>query len=292
MVGRGLEQVAEQALGDRRIRIGVVAPASRMSPEVPDKVIALAQRQYGERAPDIVFHPQCLLERGHFAGDDGERAAAFIEVANDPTFDVLWCARGGYGANRIAEYVLPALTEAAKVKTYLGYSDFGFLLAPLHKAGIGTSIHGPVAQEILRDGGEAAIDRVLSWLVDRNPAALEPSLAAEPKAVAFNITVLSQMLGTPFQPDLAGQVLMLEEVSEALYRIDRSLFHITSNPGIRRCAGIRLGRCSLIPENDPDFGMEAEQVARFWCERSQIPWLGRADIGHDADNKLVPFAAA
>ena len=266
-----------------------MAPASRMSPEVRDKVVALAARLYGDRAPEIVFHPQCFSTSGHFAGNDRERAAAFIEVANDPAFDVLWCARGGYGANRIAEYVMPSLTEAAKAKTYVGYSDFGFLLAPLYDAGIGTCVHGPVAQDIQRDGGEAAIARVLSWLVDLDPAALEPSTSTTSRSVAFNITVLSQMLGTPFQPDLAGHVLMLEEVSEAIYRIDRSLFHITSNPAIRKVAGIRLGRCSLIPENDPDFGLDAEQVARFWCERSGIPWLGRADIGHDAANKLVVF---
>jgi len=260
-----------------------------MSPEVPGKVIALAERLYGARAPEIVFHPQCFSTSGHFAGDDQTRAAAFVEIANDPSFNGLWCARGGYGANRIAEYVLPTLTEAAKAKTYLGYSDFGFLLAPLHRAGIGTCVHGPVAQDIQRDGGEAAIGRVLSWLVDSNPAALEPSTTTTPRSVAFNITVFSQMLGTPLQPDVAGRVLMLEEVSEAIYRIDRSLFHITSNPEIRKVAGIRLGRCSLIPENDPDFGLDAEQVAKFWCERSGIPWLGRADIGHDAENKLVPF---
>jgi muramoyltetrapeptide carboxypeptidase len=282
-------KVAEWVLGDRRIRIGVVAPASRMSPDVPAKVTALAARLYGDRAPEIFFHPQCLSISGHFAGDDDERAAAFLDVANDASFDALWCARGGYGANRIAEAVMAALGPAAKTKTYLGYSDFGFLLAPLHKAGIGTAVHGPVAQDILRDGGEAAVARALSWLVDRDPAALEPSVAAEPRAVAFNITVLSQMLGTPFEPDVTGRVLMLEEVSEAMYRIDRSLFHITGNPGIRRCAGIRLGRCSLIPENEPEFGLDAEQVAKFWCERSGIPWLGRAGIGHDVGNRVVPF---
>jgi len=53
--------------------------------------------------------------------------------------------------------------------------------------------------------------------------------------------------------------------------------------------GIRLGRCSLIPPNEIDFGMNEEEVARFWCERSGIPWLGRADIGHDIANKVVPF---
>ena len=82
---------------------------------------------------------------------------------------------------------------------------------------------------------------------------------------------------------------MLEEVAEAMYRIDRSLFHITSNYEIRRVAGIMLGRCSEITPNEPDFGMNEEEVARYWCRRSGIPWLGRADIGHDVDNKVVPF---
>jgi muramoyltetrapeptide carboxypeptidase len=54
-------------------------------------------------------------------------------------------------------------------------------------------------------------------------------------------------------------------------------------------AGIKLGRCSDITANEPDFGMNEEEVTRFWCEQSGIPWLGRADIGHDADNKIVPF---
>jgi muramoyltetrapeptide carboxypeptidase len=82
---------------------------------------------------------------------------------------------------------------------------------------------------------------------------------------------------------------MLEEVGEALYRIDRSLFHITSNPNIRRVSGVMLGRCTGITPNEPDFGMNEEEIARYWCQRSGIPWLGRADIGHDTSNKIVPF---
>jgi muramoyltetrapeptide carboxypeptidase len=260
-----------------------------MSPEVAGKVTALAERRYGARAPEIVFHPQCLASSGHFAGDDATRAEALVEVANDPAIDAVWFARGGYGANRIAEAAIGRLTDVARAKTYLGYSDMGFLLAGLYRAGFGGVTHGPVAQDIQREGGETAIARALAWLVDRDPAALEPAAADAPKAAAFNITVLSQLLGTPLQPDLTGHVLMLEEVSEAMYRIDRSLFHITSNPAIRRVAGIRLGRCSAIPDNEPDFGLDAEAVARFWCERSGIPWLGRADIGHDVENKLVVF---
>lgn len=270
-------------------RIAVVAPSSRLSPEVVGKVHDLAARLYPARTPEIVFHPQCLLSSGHFAGDDSARAAAFVEVANDPAFDAVWFARGGYGSGRLIELILPRLTEAARNKAYLGYSDGGALLGALYSQGFAGCAHGPVVQEILRESGEAAIARALAWLVDRDPATLEPSLEPGVKAAAFNITILGTLIGTPWLPDLTGHVLMLEEVSEYMYRIDRSLFQITSSPAIRRVAGLRLGRCSAIPENDPDFAMTEEEVARYWCERSGIRWLGRADIGHDVGNRIVPF---
>ena len=275
-----------------RLKIGVVATASAMSPEVAERVPVLAKTLYGDRAPEIVFHPDCSASAGHFAGDDATRTRAFLEVANDASFDALWFARGGYGSCRIADAVLAGLAPAARAKTYLGYSDAGALLAGLYRAGFPHLAHGPVAQDILRDGGDAAIARALGWLIDRAPQSLEPSLGDGRKAAAFNLTVFSLLLGTALEPELTDHVLMLEEVSEAMYRIDRSFFHVTSNPSVRRVAGIRLGRCSLIPPNDPDFGMAEDEVARFWCERSGIPWLGRADIGHDADNRIVPFGAA
>ena len=273
-------------------RIAVVAPSSRMSPEVIGRIQDLAASLYPDRTPRVVFHPQCLASSGHFAGDDDTRAAAFVEVANDEAYDAVWFARGGYGAGRLVEKVMPRLGEAAARKAYLGYSDGGVLLAALYRKGFGDVAHGPMAQDVLRDGGEAAIARALAWLVDRDPRALEPSLRGSGKAAAFNIAILSSMIGTPLQPDLEGHVLMLEEVSEYMYRIDRALLHITSNPQIRRVAGLRLGRCSAIPDNDPDFGMTEEEVARYWCERAGIAWLGRADIGHDAQNKIVPFGGA
>ena len=82
---------------------------------------------------------------------------------------------------------------------------------------------------------------------------------------------------------------MLEEVSEHMYRIDRSLFHLTSHRALRRVAGIRLGRCSAIPPNDPEFVLNEVEVVEHWCKVSGIPYLGRADIGHDSGNKIVPF---
>jgi muramoyltetrapeptide carboxypeptidase len=276
-------------MSKQRCRIGVVAPASRMSSEVAQRVPTLARSLYPNRTPEIVFHPQCFASHGHFAGDDETRAQAFLEVAHDESYDAVWFARGGYGSCRMVEAVMSRLKEPSRRKTYMGYSDAGVLLAALYRSGFEAVAHGPVAQDILRDGGQAAVGRALAWMVDRSPETLEPTVSRAKKTAAFNMTVLSQLLGTPLQPDLDGHVLMLEEVGEAMYRIDRSLFHITSNPGIRRVSGVMLGRCSAITPNEPDFGMNEEEITRYWCHKSGIPWLGRADIGHDTNNKIVPF---
>lgn len=266
--------------------IGVVAPASRLEPSLAERVRLLAADVEG--TPEIFFHPQCFLQSGHFAGDDSDRARAFLDVANDPHFHAVWIGRGGYGACRIVEKIIPQLTGYAREKVYLGYSDAGFLLAALYRAGCRVA-HGPMPADILRTGGEAAVLRALGWLAAGDLSGLEPSLESETPAAAFNMVVLSHLLGTPLEPDLSDHVLMLEEVSEHLYRVDRTMFHLTATPSLRRVKGIRLGRVGDILPNEPDFAQTAEEIVRHWCEVSGIPFLGYADIGHDGDNKIVPF---
>jgi len=271
------------------IKIGVVAPGSRIEPSLAERVKEIAASLYPSGKVIIHVHPQCFLACGHFAGEDTARARAFLEVANDASYDALWFARGGYGSCRLAAGVSRQLTQAARAKTYLGYSDAGSLLAALYGQGFGRVAHGPMPADLAREGGETAVKRALAFLVDGEPRAVEATVSPATLTAAFNITILSELIGTPWQPDLTGHVLMLEEVAEHMYRIDRSLFHITSNPDIRRVAGLKLGRCSAIPPNDPDFGQSEEEVIAHWCRTSGIPYLGRADIGHDADNKVVPF---
>lgn len=271
-------------------RIGVAAASSRFERETAELAIRRVKALHPDRSVSLEFHPACFEVSGHFAGDDDTRARAFLEVANDPAFDAVWFARGGYGSCRVAEAVMAGVNGAARKKAYMGYSDAGSLLAGLYRLGFPHLFHGPMVQDIRRDGGEAAFDRGLAWLVRRDLAALEPTVTpgGAPTA-AFNITILSQLLGTALEPDLSGHVLMLEEVGEAAYRIDRAMFHITGQAMIRRAAGVRLGRVSEITPNDPEFGMTAEQIVRDWCGRAGIAFLGGADIGHDAANRVVPF---
>lgn len=272
------------------MRIAVVAPSCPLKPEAAERVQAIVQ----ERGDcELVIHPQSFFVDGHFAGSDEARLSALREVMADPSIDAVWFARGGYGSNRIAEAALADMPDAARGKTYMGYSDAGFLLAGFHRAGLDVA-WGPMPQDAVRGdhglgNGISAVHRALDWLVRRDPATLEPALEAP--AMAFNLTVLSSLLGTSLEPDFAGVDLLIEEVSEQLYRVDRTMFHVTGSANVRRAARIRLGRVTDILANDPEFGGDEAAIFEEWCARSGIAYGGRADIGHDAGNRVVPFGA-
>ena len=265
------------------MRIAVVAPSCPLRREAADRVQAIA----AERGDcELVIHPQCFLSDGHFAGPDQARLAALREVMADPAVDAIWFARGGYGSNRIAEAAVADIPDAARGKSFLGYSDAGFLQAGFHKAGLDVA-WGPMPQDALREGGEAAIHRALDWLVRRDPSALEPEL--QRPAMAFNLTVLASLLGTPLEPDFTGVDLLVEDLGEHLYRTDRTMFHVTSSANVRKVARLRLGRVADILPNEPAWGTDEVAIVEDWCARSGIPYGGRADIGHDARNRVVPF---
>jgi len=270
------------------MKIAVVAPSCRLMPEAAEAVAAIAASR-GDA--ELVIHPQCFFSDGHFAGPDEARLAALREVMADESVDAIWFARGGYGSNRIAEAAAADLPAAARSKSYLGYSDAGFLLAAFDRQGLSVA-HGPMVQDVMRSEGEAAIHRALEWLVKRDAGTLEPGLRPERRAMAFNLTVLSNLIGTPIEPDFTGAELLIEDVAEHEYRIDRAMFHVTGSPVVRGVAGLRMGRMSEIPDNDPAFGSDAESIVRDWCARSGITFGGSADIGHDAANRVVPFDLA
>lgn len=280
---------SENVPSGEKLRIGVVAPAGvLLDHSLLDRACAAADTISGGAA-ELVIHDQCRLADGHFAGSDDQRIAALVEFGNRPDIQAMWMLRGGYGSNRMAEPAIAQLGERARAKRWLGYSDIGFLLAGLHRAGFPHVAHGPMPVDLDRsEGGPDAFARGLRWLMGDDAGVETSDPPAAPK-LAFNLTVLSQLLGTPLEPDFAGRVLMIEDTGDYLYRYDRFLFHVLSHAGVRRCAGVREGRFRADPNPTATFREPSGGLVRYWCERSGIPYLGHADIGHDAGNKVVLY---
>ncbi|EAQ30419.1 hypothetical protein NAP1_06565 [Erythrobacter sp. NAP1] len=267
--------------------IAICAPATPITRDHADALRQLVADEFP--GVSVTFHEQCFAEQGHFAGDDLTRLSALLDCANDPQFDAVWFAKGGYGSNRIAEAAVAQMNPNARQKTYVGFSDCGYLLGALYKAGIGQCAHGSMPVSARSETGSEAVRRVLRWFGGDN-SGLEPSLDGVTPAAAFNLITLAMLAKTPAMPDLTGHVVMVEEVAEHLYAIDRMFFALAGS--LPRIAGIRLGAVTAVPENYVEFGQNEEEIAKYWCDRMGVPYLGRAEIGHTAANRVVPFGLA
>ena len=186
---------------------------------------------------------------------------------------------------------MPKLGPAAARKAYAGYSDMGFLLGALYARRIGRPVHGPMATDINRNKGDETVARTLGWLVRGDRQGLEPDLGGRP-AAAFNLAILDALIGTPWLPDLTDHVLIVEEVSEPMYAIDRMLFKVANATQLKGIAGLRLGAVTAVQANEPAWGETLDYMMVRWARDMGVPYLGRAEVGHVQGNHVVPFGVA
>ena len=233
----------------KRCRIGVVAPASRMSPEVAVRVPTLARALYPDSTPENVFHPQCFASHGHFAGDDETRARAFLDIANDESHDVVWFARGGYGACRMVEAVM-AVDGAVHEKPTWATAMPVCCLRPCTGLGSRPWRTVPWRRTSSESAGDAAVERALAWMVDPSPEALEPTVSRAKKTAAFNMTVLSQIPARRCNPTSTDMCSCWRRWG-------------------RQCTGL-IGRYSTSPvrRNQAGVGRDARPLQRHHLERT------------------------
>jgi muramoyltetrapeptide carboxypeptidase len=149
-------------------------------------------------------------------------------------------------------------------------------------------VHGPMVSDIHRHDGEATVARSLGWMARGDRAGLEPGLRGQPSA-AFNLSILTSLIGTPWLPDLTDHVLIVEEVSEPMYAIDRMLFKVANATQLKGIAGLRLGAVTAVQANEPPWGETLDYMMVRWSRDMGVPYLGRAEIGHTQANHVVPF---
>ncbi|MGN0867539.1 MAG: LD-carboxypeptidase [Oligosphaeraceae bacterium] len=230
------------------------------------------------------------------AGDDALRRDQFHALLEDPQANLLVAARGGFGVTRLLEQLdFPRLKASGKA--LCGYSDVSALLVAAWSQGCRRLLHGPmVCSSWAREDSPALATERESFLralrgewslcpPGISLETLRPGVARGP-LIPVNLTMLISLLGTPFQPDLQGAILLLEDVHEPAHAIERMLVQLRSAGILKRLAGLVLGQFSQ--GEDAEFLPELFQEVAQWVPG---PVLSGYPLGHQHPSLTCPVGA-
>jgi muramoyltetrapeptide carboxypeptidase len=268
--------------------VSVVAPAGPFEAPALEAGVAVIGTRYRVRYDERIY-----ARHRYLAGEDDRRLAELCAALEDPETKAVFCARGGYGTMRLLAK-LAARTSMASIppKPLIGFSDITALHQWLQTQGR-VSFHGPVLTQLGRLAAEAAPERLFSLLESTSPA--EPLSGtdsyvggtAEGPLLGGNLSVFTRLLGTPFMPPLEGAILLLEDVAEQPYRLDRMWTHLDLAGVFRQIRGIVLG--SFIGCEQRDAGYAGADVLRDLAVATGLPCAAGFPIGHGSINEPVPL---
>jgi muramoyltetrapeptide carboxypeptidase len=268
-------------------RVALVAPAGPLRGEedlrrAEDNVRALGW--------EPVVGQYVLSRYGYLAGTDDERLSDFNAASRDPRIDAVWCLRGGYGAMRLLDGIDYEAWRRTP-KTLIGYSDVTALHAAIARRAELVTFHGPTARAVLtafsRDALVAAIAGNGGCGIAAEGRTLVPGRASGP-LVGGNLALLASLSGTEFAPRYDGAILVLEDVSEAVYRIDRMLTQLRLAGALERCAGIVFGAFTEIPD-EPNGARAIDVLLEEVARSLDVPCIVGAPVGHIDDQWTLPL---
>ncbi|MBI4459896.1 MAG: LD-carboxypeptidase [Acidobacteria bacterium] len=229
--------------------VGVVAPASSVELELLERGV----RELEAIGYRIVVSEAVLARRGFFAGEHRRRTDSFLRFLEDPEIRAIFCARGGYGSNYVVEQLstrpLLRRLQSMAPKIVMGYSDVTTLLLFLSQSLGWTTFLGPMVTREFA-GGElfyewSSLERVLSQpaadvILESDAWSLKQG-EAEGRLLGGCLPMLAATLGTPQEIDTDGTILLLEDVDEKPFRIDRMLFHLRRAGKFRHVKAVVFG---------------------------------------------------
>ena len=237
-----------------------------------------------------------VLERdGFFAGSDANRLADFAAASSDDSIDGIWCIRGGYGAMRLLE----AIDYDAwrwRPKALIGFSDITALHSAIGGRADLVTFHGPTARGTLTDFTRDSLREAVSAGTTPYVAANADATTVRPGCVRArlaggNLALVAALVGTPYAVDLDGAILLLEDVNEAVYRIDRMLTQLHLSGALSKCVGLVFGRFTEIPAEPGDDDRPFERVIGEVADRCGVPCIANAAFGHVVDQFTIPLGA-
>jgi muramoyltetrapeptide carboxypeptidase len=267
--------------------LGVAAPAAAV-----DLARVLAgEKRWREAGFRVLHHDDLGARHRYLAGTDERRAGELAALWADARIDAIVCARGGYGCHRIADRLDAAAAREA-AKPLVGYSDITTLLLwQLRCAGL-VGFHGPMLEQ--GDGlGDEELAALVEMLTGTERLPVERvgrdggGGAVEGRLVGGSLSLVAASLGTPWEIDARGAILLLEDVGERPFRIDRMLQQLRAAGVLGQAAAVGLGHFGRCDEADGS--VTAGAVLRECVEELGVPWVSGLPFGHGTPNLVWPL---
>ena len=271
-------------------RVAMISPSGPLQgPHELERAVATAESLGWE----VEVGQHALRRTGYFAGDDAQRGDDLLAAVHDDRIDGIWCLRGGYGAARLLPRLSVELLQRFP-KALLGYSDITALHAAWQHAGL-VSYHGPTARAPLSDFSRDSLVRALQAGTDSCGVAPDARIVrggrVTGRLVGGNLALVSSLCGTPWAVDCRDAIVVLEDVGEATYRLDRMLTQLRLAGALDGCVGVAFGHCTDCPDTTEDGTRTVEAIVTELADALQVPTLHGIPVGHISDQWTVPFGA-
>lgn len=274
----------------RGARIALVAPSGPLRSQDDLQLAVQNVESMGWRPCPA---PSALARSGYFAGTDAERSADLVAAVTDNTIDGIWCLRGGYGAARLLP-TMPIDLIRCHPKALIGYSDITALHAAWQCAGL-ISYHASTARAVLTPFTRDSFVRTVCERVDgagTMPAAQtlrEGQVTG--RLAGGNLALVASLCGTPWALDFRSAIVVLEDINEASYRIDRMLTQLRLAGAFDGCAGFLFGQFTDCSADSDDGARAVESVAQECADLCNVPAIFGAPVGHVPDQWALPLGA-
>lgn len=266
-------------------KIGIAAPGRKISVEdfkAAENIIA----SWGVEV--VTARNLFSSAHGYMAGSDTERLNDLQDFIDDPEIKAIICARGGYGTTRILDDIDFSILQQ-QPKWIVGFSDITAMHLRLAKLGI-SSIHATMPVLFSRSDSSPSVESL--WAVLRGT---KPEISALPdrmnqygkatgQLIGGNLSLVADAIGTLNDPDTKGKILVLEEVDEYTYKIDRMLMHLIRSGKMDGLAGLVIGHMTDIKEPELPFGQSVKEVILEKVSRFGYPISFNFPIGHENPN--------
>lgn len=272
-------------------RVALVAPAGIL-PEPAH--IARAEENVRSLGWLPVVGTNVSAAHGYFAGTDEQRLHDLNAALRDESVDAIWCIRGGYGSMRLLPKVdYGALTS--NPRPVIGFSDITALHAAIHRECGLVTFHAPTARGQLSDFSRenlvrAVVDHSDSCGLASAGRVLRPG-RARGRLAGGNLALISALMGTPWQIDFDGAILVIEDIDEAAYRVDRMLRQLLMSGALHRCTAIVAGDFRPPAGESAMDNRSVDDVIAEAADEAGIPCFSNAPFGHISDQWTIPLGA-